>query len=278
MRQTSFCAVLARDRAERYPAMIISTFNCNSIRARLPQVLHWLSTHRADILALQETKTTDENFPAEAFQKQGYGAVYRGEKGYNGVAFVFRKAPDAVSFGFPRAPADKARLAYARWGSLHVVTTYVPQGRSIDHPMYAYKVRWLSRLRRWFDARFSKNDLVVWLGDMNVAAEPVDVHNPEVREEHVCFHRAARKAFAMCRAWGFIDLYRQFHPEPGRYTFFDYRTPFNPSQNRGWRLDYIFASPPLAARVRACEIDLSPRSHPRPSDHVPVYAELDLLI
>lgn len=239
-------------------------------------ILAWLAEHEPDILALQETKVTDEHFPAAAFRDAGYHAAFRGMKGYNGVALLSRKPADVILFGFPRAPRDETRFLHARFGSLHVVNTYVPQGRAIDHPMFAYKIKWLRRLRRWLDSCFSLRDRVLWLGDLNVAAEAIDVHNPDQRKDHVCFHDAARRAFADCRAWGFTDVYRQFHPEPGHYTFFDYRSPFNPSGNRGWRLDYLLASPPLAMRARKCEIDLQPRLAARASDHVPVYAEFDL--
>lgn len=256
--------------------MKIATFNCNSVRIRLPAILAWIAKHNPDILALQETKVADEHFPADAFRRAGFHLLYRGMKGYNGIALLSRQAPDAFAFGFPRAPREEARLVYAQFGSLHLINTYVPQGRSIDHPMYGYKLKWLRRLRRWFDAHFSPRNRVLWLGDLNVAAEPRDVHNPEAREQHVCYHAAARRAFADCRAWGFTDVYRQFHPEAGRYTFFDYRRPFDPNRNRGWRLDYLLASPPLSERARRCEIDVEPRSGARASDHVPVYAEFDL--
>lgn len=246
------------------------------MRVRLPVILSWLAKHDPDILALQETKSTDEHFPADAFRHAGFHPVFRGMKGYNGIALLSRTPPDLFAFGFPRAPREDARLLYARFGPLHLINTYVPQGRAIDHPMFAYKLNWLARLRRWFDARFEARDLVLWLGDLNVAAEAIDVHNPEQRKDHVCFHEAARRALADCRSWGFADLYRRFHPEPGRYTFFDYRSPFDPEENRGWRLDYLLASRPLAERARRCEIDLEPRLAERPSDHVPVYAEFDL--
>ncbi len=246
------------------------------MRVRLPAILSWLAKHEPDILAIQETKVEDAHFPADAFREAGYHPAFRGMKGYNGVALLSRMPADSLAFGFPRAPREDARLLYARLGPLHLINTYVPQGRAIDHPLFAYKLNWLARLRRWFDARFSTRDLVLWLGDLNVAAASIDVHNPEQRSNHVCYHVAARRAFANCRAWGFSDIYRQFHPEPGRYTFFDYRRPFDPNQNRGWRLDYQLASPPLAKRARRCEIDLQPRLAERSSDHVPVYAEFDV--
>lgn len=257
--------------------MRTATYNCNSIRTRLDLVLDWLPRAQPDLLALQETKVVDELFPVAPFRALGYHVVHRGMKAYNGVALLSRRPPDEVAFGFDDAgPADEPRLLHARFGALHVVNTYVPQGRAIDHPMFAYKVDWFARLRRWFAARFTPADSVLWLGDLNVAAEPIDVNNPEDREDHVCYHAAARRAFADCRAWGFEDVFRRFHPGPGHYSFFDYRKPFTPDRKEGWRLDYQLATPPLAAAARASTIDFAPRAAPRPSDHTPVLAEFDV--
>lgn len=256
--------------------MRIATFNCNSIRSRLDIILDWLQKNQPDVLALQETKVIDELFPAAPLRDAGYHIVFRGMKAYNGVAIVSRRAPDEAHFGFSdRGPGDEPRLLHARFGRLHIVNTYVPQGRALDHPMFDYKVKWFARLRRWMDARFTPRDEVLWLGDLNVAAEPIDVNNPEKRGEHVCYHASARRAFAKCRAWGFEDVFRCFRPEPGHYTFFDYRKPFTPARKEGWRLDYLLASPPLAERVRACWIDLAPRAAARPSDHTPVVGDFE---
>ncbi len=256
--------------------MRIATFNCNSIRSRLDIVCEWLCAHRPDILALQETKVIDNLFPVEPLRAAGYHVAFRGMKAYNGVAILSREAPDDVQFGLSDGgPDDDARLMYARFRSLHIVNSYVPQGRAIDHPMFRYKVEWFARLRRWIDARFTPRESVLWLGDLNVAAEPMDVSNPERREKHVCFHADVRRAFVACRAWGFEDVFRQFHPEPGHYSFFDYRKPFSPERKEGWRIDYLLASPPLVKHARACWIDPAPRSAERPSDHVPVVADFE---
>lgn len=256
--------------------MRVATFNCNSIRMRLDTVVDWLRRHEPDLLGLQETKVVDGLFPAEPLRAAGYHVLFRGMKGYNGVALLSRKPPDEVSFGLGgRGPADEPRLVHARFGALHVVNTYVPQGRAIDHPMFRYKLGWFRRLRRDFERRFTPRDEVLWLGDLNVAAEPIDVSNPEDREDHVCYHADARRAFARCRAWGFEDVFRSHHPEPGHYTFFDYRQPFTPDRRSGWRIDYILATPPLAGRSRGAWIDLAPRAGPRPSDHTVLAADFD---
>lgn len=257
--------------------MRIATFNVNSIRSRIDVVRRWVETARPDVLCLQETKVQDPDFPALDIEGMGYRSVFRGEKTYNGVAVLSTRAPDAVEFGFrDGGQADETRLAIAKFGPLTVVNTYVPQGREVDHPMFAYKLEWFARLRRLFDARFSPADALLWCGDLNVAAGPDDVHSPEQYADHVCYHPDARAAFAACMAWGFVDVFRRFHPEPGQYSFFDYRTPNALKRGIGWRLDYLLASPALAARATGSFIDTEPRRAEKPSDHTVVVADFDL--
>lgn len=253
----------------------LATFNVNSIRSRLEIVQAWLDRHRPDVLALQETKVTDALFPRAPFEEQGYTVHQCGQKAYNGVAIISRTPPEHVTFGFDdgAGPSDGPRLMRATFADVTVVNTYVPQGRAIDHAMYRYKIDWFKRLRKWFDRHFTLSDALIWTGDMNVAHDPIDVHNPEARANHVCYHQAARDAFAHCRAWGFVDTFRNHHPEGGHYTFFDYRNPDNIKNGKGWRLDYILASPSMAARCRNAFIDLEPRLKPKPSDHVVMVAD-----
>lgn len=256
--------------------MKIATFNANSIRRRLDPVLDWIARHSPDVLCIQETKVQDPDFPVSAFQEAGLQVVFRGEKSYNGVAVVTRREPDEVSFGFDDdGPGDPTRLAILRLGPVNIVSTYIPQGRAIDHPMYAYKIEWLGRLRRLFERRFSPSDPVIWTGDMNVAPEEIDVYRPETKKKHVCFHQDVREAYKEVRDWGFSDLFRQQHPETVAYSFFDYRQKDSLRLNHGWRIDHILASRPLAARASRCEIDLAPRQAENPSDHTFVWAEFD---
>jgi len=248
--------------------MLIATYNVNSIRSRIALVLEWLRRHSPDVLCLQETKTPDDQFPVAAFEAVGYHAIFRGEKSWNGVAMLCRRAPDRTGFGFTDGgPADESRLMWAVFGDLAVVNTYVPQGRDITHAMYAYKQEWFRRLRRWFDRTFRPTDLLLWCGDLNVARTPDDVYDPDSHQNHVCFHVDVRRAFEECLAWGFVDLFRRRHPEPGHYTFFDYRAPRALERGIGWRIDYLLASPALAALEEDCFIDLEPRRAPKPSDH-----------
>jgi exodeoxyribonuclease-3 len=254
----------------------VATFNANSIRSRLPIILDWLDRQAPDVLGIQETKVTDDLFPAEPLRERGYHVIFRGEKSYNGVALLARAEPRDVAFGLDDGgPADETRLVRATIDGVCVVNTYVPQGREIDHVMYQYKQAWLRRLRAYFDSHASPQDDVVWIGDLNVAPTPLDVHNPQDQANHVCFHDDVRNVFAETVAWGFEDVVRKHHPEPGFFSFFDYRTANAAKRKMGWRIDHILATPPLAKTCTAADIDLAPRLLEKPSDHTFVIAEFD---
>lgn len=254
--------------------MKIATFNCNSVRSRMDAVLRWLGEKTPDVLCLQETKVQDAEFPVEAFESAGWRVAFRGEKSYNGVAIVSKARADEVEYGLDEAPKDEARLLHARFGAWHVVNTYVPQGREIEHEMYAYKIEWFARLKRYFAKRFGAGDAVLWCGDLNVARHPIDVTSPETKKDHVCYHEAVRKAFEDTISFGFEDLFRKHNPGLEDYSFYDYRAPFDPARKRGWRIDYVMATAAAAARSASAGIDVEPRTRPKPSDHVPLHAEI----
>jgi len=257
--------------------MRIATFNANSLRARLDAILSWIKKNRPDVLCLQETKVVDGDFPALAFTGAGYSVVFRGGKSYNGVAIVSREKPSKVRFGFDDGKQpDETRLVYAKVGPVHVVNTYVPQGREIDNPMYKYKLEWFRRLKAYFDRNFSTRMKLVWVGDLNVAPKHMDIHNADRQENHVCFHIAIRKAFGDTVAWGFEDIFRKHRPEPEQYSFFDYRTKDPVQRKMGWRVDHILATPPLAKTSTDARIDLEPRLADKPSDHTFVVADFNL--
>lgn len=257
--------------------MIVATFNVNSIRSRLGIVMDWLKAFQPDVLAIQETKTPDETFPVEDFRRAGYHVIFRGQKSYNGVALASRTEPRDTAFGFDDGgPGDETRLAAARCGPLVVVNTYVPQGRDIEHEMFRYKLQWFARLRRYFERHYTPRQFVVWVGDMNVAPEAMDIHNAEQQTDHVCYHEDVRRAFADVAGWGFVDVFRKHCPDPGQYSFFDYRMKEAVRRNQGWRVDHVMATRPLAARSMRAWIDREPRMAERPSDHTVVAAEFDV--
>jgi exodeoxyribonuclease-3 len=256
--------------------MKVGTFNVNSIRSRLPVVLDWLAEHEPDALCVQETKTPDEAFPLGPIEDAGYHAAFRGEKGYNGVAILSREPLRDVAFGLDDGgPRDEARLVRGRLGSLHLVNTYVPQGRDVKLKQYKYKLEWFSRLVGFFDRHYTTRRRVLWCGDLNVAPTDIDVHDPKRLLGHVCFNPEVQKVFQRVVDWGFVDLFRKHHPEPGLYTFYDYRAPSALKQNKGWRIDHILATKPLARTSLDCFIDLAPRKGEKPSDHTPLVAEFD---
>lgn len=253
--------------------MKIATYNVNSIRRRLQLALDWLALHQPDVLCLQETKVHDEEFPAVAFQDAGYYATFRGMKGYNGVATLSRRPPERVRHGFHEGPdSEDARVLTVDIDGIPIVNTYVPQGHSIKSDKYAFKLAWFARLRRYFDAHYSPADPLIWLGDLNVAPEPIDVYHPDRRINDPDFHIDARNAYKEVVAWGFDDAFRKLHPDRVQYTYWDYfRNAFQ--NNWGWRIDHIMATPALAARCRAVEVDMAPRAAPGASDHTVVWAE-----
>ncbi len=255
--------------------MRIATFNCNSIRVRLPAILSWLDEYSPDALALQETKVVDESFPAAELRDHGWHVAYRGEKSYNGVAVISRREPDDVSFGLGDDDGlSETRLVRVRLGDLHLVNTYVPQGQALASDKFAFKLEWFARLRRYFDTHFDPAaDEVAWVGDLNVAPLPIDVYDSKAIWPHVCHCQEVIDAFGEVVGFGLEDVFRKHLPEPETFTFWDYRQRGSLSRNRGWRIDHILATPPLAARSIACSVDVEPRRQERPSDHTFVYAD-----
>ena len=254
--------------------MKIATFNANSIRSRLPIILEWLEQYNPDVLGIQETKVQDEDFPREAIEAAGYHVVFKGEKSYNGVALISKSKPEDVRFGFDDGgPADETRLVRARIDGVDVVNTYVPQGRAIDHVMYRYKLGWYKRLKKLFEKEYASNRPLAWIGDINIAVEPIDVNNPAGKKNDPCYHIDAHNAFLDVCSFGFEDVFRKHHPDEEVYSFFDYRVPNSVERNMGWRIDYVLATEPLASKSVSCEIDLEPRKKEKPSDHTFMVAE-----
>ena len=256
--------------------MKIASFNVNSLRVRLPIVVQWLKDREADVLCVQETKVQDPEFPAEAFDEIGYNCAFKGQKTYNGVAIFSKHLIENVAFGFTDEPKDEARLIRAKVGGVVIVNSYVPQGYMADSEKFQYKLRWFDRLLDYFRRNFSPDDSVLWVGDLNIAPEPIDVYDPDALGGHVCFHPDVRAALKNVMAWGFTDLFRKYCTEAGQYTFWDYRMRNPLKRNLGWRIDHMMATAPLAEKCIACYIDKEPRTLQRPSDHTPLVAEFDL--
>ncbi len=260
--------------------MKIATFNVNSLRKRLPTILAWLTDNQPDVMCLQETKVQDGDFPVDAFREAGYAAAYRGMKSFNGVATLSRLSfgdlpPEQVTHGLHAGPDNEdVRFLHTVHHGLHVINTYVPQGYRIDSDKYAYKLEWFARLHHYFVARLKITDPVIWLGDLNVAPEPIDVYHPDRRGTDPDFHVDARNAYKAVVEWGFTDVFRRLHPDRIQYTYWDYyRKAFE--HNWGWRIDHILATPDLAANCQDCDVDLEPRRIAEPSDHTIVWANFE---
>ncbi len=256
----------------------VATWNANSIRTRLSQLAEWLARVAPDVLAIQETKVQDKDFPAQVFADTGYHVVYRGQKAQGGVALATRAVAEGVSAGLnDGGPADEARLLHAVVGGIAYINTYVPQGREVASPHFQYKLEWFARLRDYVARRYAPDQPVIWLGDLNVAPEAIDVYDPKRLAGDVDFHPEARRALQAAAAWGFVDVFRQLHPgETGRYTYWDYCLPKAVEHNLGWRIDHILSTAPLAQRCTGAWIDVDARAAERPSDHTFLVAEFDL--
>ena len=255
--------------------MKLATWNVNSLKVRLPQVLEWAGRHRPDVLCLQETKLRDEQFPAIEIRAAGYEPFANGQKTYNGVAILARSAPGDVVTAIPGFADEQKRVLGATVGSVRVICAYVPNGESITSEKYQYKLKWLDAFHRWLEQELARHPRLAVLGDFNVAPEDRDVHDPRAWEGQVLFSAPERNAFQSLLAAGLKDAFRLFEQPDQSFTWWDYRV--NAFRRKmGLRIDHILLSEALAKACTACTIDVEPRRSERPSDHAPVLAELNL--
>ena len=253
--------------------MKISTFNANSIRSRLPIIIDWIKKNKPDVLGIQETKVQNVDFPESIFNEMGYHVCFEGEKSYNGVAIISKEKPVEIISGFDDGgPADKTRLICAKFDKFLIINTYIPQGRAIDHIMFKYKLSWYKRLKEFISKYLEDNKSIAWIGDMNIAVNPIDVSNPKTKKNDPCYHVDVREAFLDTCDLGFVDLFRKFNEDKEIYSFFDYRVKDAILRNIGWRIDYILTTDELTKICTNCEIDLDPRKKDKPSDHTFVTA------
>lgn len=252
--------------------MKIATWNVNSLKVRLPQVLEWCERESPDILALQETKLVDEKFPRAEIEAAGYQALFSGQPTYNGVALLSRHRGGDVATDIPALKDPQRRVLAASYGSLRVIDLYVPNGESVDSDKYRYKLEWLAKLAAWLKDELKRYPNLVVLGDFNIAPEARDVHNPKAWEGSVLFSEPERAALRGLFDLGLCDTFRLFEQPDQSFSWWDYRMQAF-KRNHGLRIDHILASPALCAVCTTCRIDRVPRTAERPSDHAPVLAE-----
>ena len=254
--------------------MKIASWNINSLRKRQDRLFAWLEQTNPDIVCLQETKCTEEQFPVLALQAAGYHSAYHGEKSYNGVAILSKTKPRDVRASLCDEVVDpQARVIEAKIENVRVYSIYAPNGQAVGSPAYHYKLKWYARLHDCL-AKEENVDLAV-CGDFNVAPEDIDVHDPQLWRGAIMCSDGERAAFQQLCEIGLRDTLRLHPQEPGVFTWWDYRMLSFP-KNRGLRIDAILASKSLAEKCVAAGIDREMRKGKEPSDHAPVWAEFDL--
>ena len=264
--------------------MLIATWNVNSIRTRLSQVISWINQHNPDVLCLQETKVIDEEFPKEPFKELGYEVIVYGQKSYNGVAILSKIKPENINKGFCSAlgnyPSinrfeDQKRLISADINGLKIINVYVPNGSSLNSEKFDYKINWLGNLSSFLDAQEKKGALICLLGDFNIAPSNMDIHDPERYRGGIMASDIERDALKNVLKGRFIDSFRIYEKTQGHWSWWDYRN--NAFElNKGWRIDHIYISQILSSKLKSCVIDCDPRGNSQPSDHAPVMINIDL--
>jgi exodeoxyribonuclease-3 len=252
--------------------MKIASWNVNSLNVRLPHVLAWCDVARPDVLALQETKLTDERFPVDDLLNAGYHSVYSGQKTYNGVAILSRQeATDPVT-DIPGLDDPQRRILAVTVGDVRIIDLYVVNGSEVGSEKFEYKLHWLDRVTSWIETEMEQHEKIVVLGDFNIAPDDRDVYDPEAWKEKVLCSTPERDALKRILDLGLRDTFRLFDQEERTWSWWDYR--MNMFRRKlGLRIDLVLASAVMAENCIASYIDIEPRRQERPSDHAPAIAE-----
>ena len=255
--------------------MKIATFNVNSVKARLPRVLEWLSEATSDVALLQEIKTQTEAFPYLEIEELGYNTAVSGQKSYNGVAILSKRPIEDVLEGLPGDPDDdQARYVEATIDDLRVASIYLPNGNPIDTEKFPYKLGWMDRLHTHVEASLALEETIVFGGDYNVIPKDDDVYNIANFATDALVQPESRARFQAIKNLGLTDALRSFNHAPHQYFYWDYQRGAW-QQDNGVRIDHLLLSPMAADRLVACEIDKGPRGQQKASDHTPVWCELE---
>jgi exodeoxyribonuclease-3 len=255
----------------------IATWNVNSLRVRLPQLAEWLAANPVDVIALQETKLNDPDFPAAEIGALGYQVVFSGQKTYNGVATLARAPMTDPVRELPGIDDPQRRLLGVTVAGIRVINVYVPNGQALTSEKYSYKLKWLAALETHLQSELAAHPRLIVLGDFNIAPEDRDVHDPAAWEGSVLVSEPERAALRRLQALGIVDLYRRFEQPPQSFSWWDYRQGAY-RRNHGLRIDLILGTQAVAQVCTACRIDREPRAWERPSDHAPCTADFDISV
>ena len=264
--------------------MLIATWNVNSVRTRLSQIINWINQVNPDILCLQETKVIDNDFPIKPFEELGYEVIAFGQKSYNGVAIISKITPENVNKGFSgylgnqndvNKFEDQKRLITADINGVKIINVYVPNGSALNSEKFDYKINWLNCLSSFLDKQEKKGELVCLLGDFNIAPSNKDIHDPQRYEGGIMASEIERNALNNVLKERLIDSFRVYEKNTGHWSWWDYRNN-GYELNKGWRIDHIYISKTLTSKLKSCVIDSNPRENVQPSDHAPVMINLDL--
>jgi exodeoxyribonuclease-3 len=252
--------------------MKIASWNVNSLKVRLPQVLAWLEEAQPDVLGIQETKLADEVFPRAAFEEAGWHVVFSGQKTYNGVAIVARSEPTDIVTDIPGLDDPQRRILGATIDGVRIYNLYVPNGSEVGSEKFAYKLDWLEHMTAHLATEHARHDQMVVVGDFNITPADADVYDPVALAGDIHCSEPERSALERLCGQGFIDTFRLFEQPERSFSWWDYRAnAFR--RDLGLRIDLILASAPLTPACRSCAIDVGPRRNERPSDHAPVIAD-----
>ena len=258
--------------------MKLATWNVNSLRVRLPQVIDWLSANPIDVLCLQELKLAQDKFPLAALEEIGYQAQWAGQPTYNGVALISKTTGYNVQRNIPGFDDHQQRIVAATYetakGPLRVISAYCPNGQDLESDKYTYKLNWFAALHEWLQSELKQYPNLVILGDYNVAPTDLDVHDPEKWLGKVHVSAPERAAWQRLLDLGLHDAFRLFDTESPGFTWWDYRR-MAFRRNAGLRIDHILVSNALKSVCTDCVIDKAPRSNEQPSDHTPVIVNLN---
>lgn len=255
--------------------MQIATWNVNSLKVRLPQVLDWLRNTNCDVLTLQELKQENQNFPVDEFTKLGYHTVFNGQKTYNGVAIISKHEMHDITLDIPGYPDPQKRVISATINGIRIICVYVVNGEHLESPKFLYKMEWLDELHRFVKSSMLEYEKLAILGDFNIAPQDIDIYDPEIWRNQVLCSVQERDKWRGLINLGLHDSFRLFNQQPGHHSWWDYRN-FAFKRKLGLRIDHILISDKLKNQVTNCAIDLKPRRNERPSDHTPVILHIDL--